>query len=222
MEREALEAVFEEHIRFTEERCVLRLENDVEMIFSSPSCLVSISGPSLSKKMQQRVVERANGLQLSSVFELQDAVLNLLQDADAEELPVEEEVAPADYSDVEFFQGEKVTDRKSKFIAFCGKCHSRAEAYRFVEALKRRVKKVDVATHNIMAFQIRDGEAYRDDDGEGGAGDVLLKLLENLKVYNVVVVVTRWYGGTQLGPDRFRHIQNCAKEVILNNRHHFD
>jgi putative IMPACT (imprinted ancient) family translation regulator len=31
---------------------------------------------------------------------------------------------------------------------------------------------------------------------------------------NVVVVVSRWYGGTLLGPDRFKHINNAARQVL--------
>lgn len=31
---------------------------------------------------------------------------------------------------------------------------------------------------------------------------------------NVMVVVSRWYGGTHLGPDRFRHINNAARQVL--------
>lgn len=31
---------------------------------------------------------------------------------------------------------------------------------------------------------------------------------------NVVVVVTRWYGGIQLGADRFKHITNVAQALV--------
>ncbi len=31
---------------------------------------------------------------------------------------------------------------------------------------------------------------------------------------NVIVVVTRWYGGIHLGPDRFKHINNCARTIL--------
>eukprot|EP00013_Stygamoeba_regulata_P008127 CAMPEP_0177684774 /NCGR_PEP_ID=MMETSP0447-20121125/32613_1 /TAXON_ID=0 /ORGANISM="Stygamoeba regulata, Strain BSH-02190019" /LENGTH=155 /DNA_ID=CAMNT_0019194649 /DNA_START=238 /DNA_END=705 /DNA_ORIENTATION=- len=54
----------------------------------------------------------------------------------------------------------------------------------------------------------------RDDDGESGAGDKLLDLLRRMGVENAAVVVTRWYGGTQLGPDRFRDINHSARLVI--------
>ena len=31
---------------------------------------------------------------------------------------------------------------------------------------------------------------------------------------NVIVVVTRWYGGVHLGGDRFKHINNCARSLL--------
>lgn len=35
-----------------------------------------------------------------------------------------------------------------------------------------------------------------------------------MDVRNIVVVVSRWYGGVHLGPDRFRLINNAARQVI--------
>ena len=42
----------------------------------------------------------------------------------------------------------------------------------------------------------------------------MLHLLEILECKNVLVVVSRWYGGIQLGPDRFKHINNAARNVL--------
>ena len=53
-----------------------------------------------------------------------------------------------------------------------------------------------------------------DDDGETHAGGRMLHLLEILECENVLVVVSRWYGGVQLGPDRFKHINNAARNVL--------
>ena len=54
----------------------------------------------------------------------------------------------------------------------------------------------------------------RDDDGESGAGDQVLSLLKRYDVIGVVVVVTRWYGGVNLGADRFKMINQSAKQVL--------
>lgn len=42
----------------------------------------------------------------------------------------------------------------------------------------------------------------------------MLFVLQNLKAINCVVIVTRWFGGIELGPDRFKHISNQTKEVL--------
>eukprot|EP01071_Lankesteria_metandrocarpae_P002945 Lankesteria_metandrocarpae@DN2654_c0_g1_i2.p1 len=55
-----------------------------------------------------------------------------------------------------------------------------------------------------------------DSDGENHAGGRLQHLLDILNVENVLVVVTRWYGGILLGPDRFRHINNAARLALMD------
>ena len=59
-----------------------------------------------------------------------------------------------------------------------------------------------------------------DDDGESAAGGRLLHLLQLMDVWNVVVVVTRWYGGVHLGPDRFRLINAAAREASPSSAAH--
>lgn len=52
------------------------------------------------------------------------------------------------------------------------------------------------------------------DDGESGAGGRLQHLLQTVDARNCVVVVSRWYGGVLLGPDRFKHINNAARTLL--------
>lgn len=52
-----------------------------------------------------------------------------------------------------------------------------------------------------------------DDDGEKWAGGRLQHVLNDMSIEGVVVVA-RWYGGQNIGPIRFTHIENCAKEAI--------
>lgn len=91
-----------------------------------------------------------------------------------------------------------------------------------LQKLKRN-NKIARATHNIYAWRITqliDNKEFNQHDcecdGEFGAGPKLLRLLEQMKISNTIVIVTRWYGGRHLGPDRFRHINNLAREVINN------
>ena len=53
-----------------------------------------------------------------------------------------------------------------------------------------------------------------DDDGETAAGGRLLHLLQIVNADNVMVIVTRWYGGVHLGPARFTHINNAARILL--------
>ncbi|OAX42792.1 ribosomal protein S5 domain 2-like protein [Rhizopogon vinicolor AM-OR11-026] len=52
-----------------------------------------------------------------------------------------------------------------------------------------------------------------DDDGEKWAGSKVLKVMQRDGILDAVVIVSRWFGGTLLGPARFAHIETCASEV---------
>ncbi|XP_020367186.2 protein IMPACT-B-like [Rhincodon typus] len=82
-------------------------------------------------------------------------------------------------------------------------------------------KKIANATHNIYAYRIycEDKQTFLqdcEDDGETAAGGRLLHLLQILDARNVLVIVSRWYGGILLGPDRFKHINNCARNILVD------
>ncbi len=51
------------------------------------------------------------------------------------------------------------------------------------------------------------------DDGEKWAGARLSNVLKEIEIEGTVVVA-RWYGGQNIGPVRFTHVENCAKEAI--------
>ncbi|GMF05592.1 unnamed protein product [[Candida] boidinii] len=51
------------------------------------------------------------------------------------------------------------------------------------------------------------------DDGEGGSGQRLIGLIERLRLVNILVVVTRWYGGVPLGSTRFK----CISDIAIEN-----
>ncbi|KAH7906640.1 ribosomal protein S5 domain 2-type protein [Hygrophoropsis aurantiaca] len=51
------------------------------------------------------------------------------------------------------------------------------------------------------------------DDGEQWAGSKILKVMQTESVLDAVVIVSRWFGGTLLGPARFTHIETCAREI---------
>ena len=112
-----------------------------------------------------------------------------------------------------------VTEKKSVFLARAAEVHSVDEAKSYLAHLLATDKKAAKATHNITAWRIQGESGVQfqdcDDDGESAAGGRLLHLLELMGVWNAMVVVTRWYGGIHLGPDRFRLINQAARDAMV-------
>lgn len=115
--------------------------------------------------------------------------------------------------------GETITDRRSTFQPHLAPVVTPKQVKMVLNKLYEN-KKIASATHNIYAYRIccEDKNSFLqdcEDDGETAAGGRLLHLLQILDVRNVLVVVSRWYGGIQLGPDRFKHINNCARNILV-------
>lgn len=106
-----------------------------------------------------------------------------------------------------------LSDRGSKYAVSGGPAASRAEIDAFLKNL-RKAKRYAKATHNTWAMLGSDGIPHKGDDGESGAGMVILRMLERAELTDHVVVVTRWYGGTKLGGDRFRRVQDCVRAYL--------
>ena len=106
-----------------------------------------------------------------------------------------------------------VSDRGSKYAVSGGPAAGRADVDGFLRDLKR-VRKFARATHNSWAVLLSDGTPLKGDDGESGAGMVILRMLEREQLYDHVIVVTRWYGGKKLGGDRFRRVQDCVRAYL--------
>ncbi len=89
---------------------------------------------------------------------------------------------------------------KSKFITHIKNVNSREEADDFIKQIKMKYKD---ANHNVPAFIIgaKQELKWASDDGEpsGTAGMPILRVLEGIGVTNIVVVITRYFGGIKLG-----------------------
>lgn len=105
------------------------------------------------------------------------------------------------------------TDRGSKYAVSGGPCPSAIAAKAFVKDLCRR-KKFAKATHNTWAVILPDGTPLKNDDGEAGAGLVILRMLEREARVGEIIVVTRWFGGVHLGGDRFRRVQDAVRVYL--------
>jgi hypothetical protein len=112
-----------------------------------------------------------------------------------------------------------VIELKSVFIARSAPVSSPTQAKQYLSHLFSNDKKVRSATHNITAWRIKgeNGVVYQDcdDDGETAAGGRVLHLMQLMDIWNVMVVVTRWYGGHQLGPKRFSIINAVARDAFV-------
>ncbi|EDL75025.1 imprinted and ancient, isoform CRA_b [Rattus norvegicus] len=130
----------------------------------------------------------------------------------SESAPEAEELPPIAH-------GAPITDRRSTFQAHLAPVVCIDQVKKVLAKLYEN-KKIASATHNIYAYRIycEDKQTFlqdSEDDGETAAGGRLLHLMEILNVKNVMVVVSRWYGGILLGPDRFKHINNCARNILV-------
>jgi len=103
-----------------------------------------------------------------------------------------------------------LNDRGSAYAVSGGPARDRAEVNAFLKRLKRD-KKFARATHNSWAVLLADGTPLKGDDGETGAGQVILRMIAREDLRDHLIVVTRWYGGKKLGGDRFRHVQDCVR-----------
>ena len=112
---------------------------------------------------------------------------------------------------------------KSHPIVCYEKCRFQAHTCRGVTTIKE-IKialkliildtKVQTATHpRIFAYRIPNDDDFND-DGETGAGKNLANILRLRGAENVFVAVTRWFGGTHLGPQRFKVINSCASQAL--------
>jgi len=107
-----------------------------------------------------------------------------------------------------------LVDRDSTFSAHAFKTSSISEvrkAYKMVTTDPTHAK----ATHNILVYSINK-ELGWEDDNEYGAGRIITKWLGKNKMDNITIVITRQYGGTHLGTQRFGNMQKVSKEAIDN------
>ncbi|PZM83595.1 YigZ family protein [Candidatus Gracilibacteria bacterium] len=107
-----------------------------------------------------------------------------------------------------------IIDRKSKYTVLYNYIENKEDLQNFLKLIKSDsyFKK---ATHNSYAYRIlqENGSVIegKNDDGETGAGLCILREIQRVDFVNVVVVVTRFFGGIMLQSDRFKHVINATK-----------
>ncbi|CUH46075.1 YigZ family protein [Ruegeria atlantica] len=105
-----------------------------------------------------------------------------------------------------------LTDRGSKYAVSGAAVQTREDVDAVLQDLKSD-KAYAKATHNTWAAILPTG-ALKADDGESGAGMVIVRMLERAGLEGHVIIVTRWYGGKKLGGDRFRRVQDATRAYL--------
>ena len=113
----------------------------------------------------------------------------------------------------------EIIEKKSRFIAHVKPVQSETEAIDFINQIK---SKYWDATHNVYAYSLMENGTQRySDDGEpqGTAGIPTLQVIKNLELYDIVVVITRYFGGTLLGASGLvRAYGKSAKEGLVKGQ----
>ena len=105
---------------------------------------------------------------------------------------MEEYLVPTGYGEDEF------TEKKSRFIGRVWPVETEEEALAKIAEMKKQHYD---ATHNCWAYVLKSGAMRFSDDGEPGgtASNPMMQVLQKENIYNVVCVVTRYFGGILLG-----------------------
>lgn len=106
----------------------------------------------------------------------------------------------ANYETVTGYGESEIIISKSRFLTFIDRVETEQQALDFINNIK---KKHYQATHNCSAYLIGEHDTIQkaNDDGEpsGTAGVPMLEVLKKQGLKDVVVVVTRYFGGIKLG-----------------------
>lgn len=120
------------------------------------------------------------------------------------------------YHTIERVERSEIKIKGSKFIASAAPANTKEAALAYLECI--RAEFFD-ATHNCFAYQIgADGLEFRAaDDGEpsGSAGKPILFTIRKFNFSDIIVIVTRYFGGTKLGVGGLARAYSEAAEQTL-------
>lgn len=110
----------------------------------------------------------------------------------------------------------EIEDRRSRFIAQLAHVESEDDAHAFIAAVRSRHHD---ARHNVPAWVLSDGRERCSDDGEPSrtAGMPILEVLHGAGLADVCCVVTRYFGGTLLGPGGLVRAYTAATQIALTD-----
>lgn len=107
-------------------------------------------------------------------------------------------------------------EKKSEFIGHVAPVSTEAEALAFLSGIRAQYPD---ATHNVYAYVLRENNTarYSDDrEPQGTAGMPVLDVLRKSEIQDVIVVVTRYFGGTLLGTGGLVRAYTQAAKMALD------
>ena len=101
------------------------------------------------------------------------------------------------YTTIETNVNGEIVEKKSKFIANIFPIENENEALSILDEVRKLHRD---AKHNVFVYRIANGSERASDDGEpsGTAGIPILDILRGMNLQNILVVVTRYFGGILL------------------------
>lgn len=121
-----------------------------------------------------------------------------------------------DYKTVLSNAKDEFVEKRSRFIGYCKPVTCEQEAVDFIN--EKRSEHWN-ATHNVYAYSLREGNIKRySDDGEpsGTAGMPCLDVIVKNEIYDVCVVVTRYFGGVLLGTGGLVRAYSHGAKIALD------
>lgn len=117
------------------------------------------------------------------------------------------------YKTVKHMATDEIVEKRSRFIADVKPVETEEEAVAFLEEIK---KKYWDARHHVYAYILEENNIQRySDDGEpaGTAGVPVLDMIKKEGLTNLIVVVTRYFGGILLGTGGLVHAYSKSAKV---------
>ena len=117
---------------------------------------------------------------------------------------------------VESFNEFQIKDKGSLFTGQIYPVESEAEVSEILNSVKKRFYD---ATHHCFAFKLVDGKVKYSDDGEpsGTAGVRILNAIEHDSLFNQLIIVIRYFGGTKLGVGPLGKAYYNAANGVINS-----
>lgn len=110
----------------------------------------------------------------------------------------------------------ELIEKKSRFIGYAAPVETEEAAQAFLQEIRTRHRD---ATHNCYAYQVGEHNQYQrsSDDGEpsGTAGRPILEVIKGSGLSNIIVVVTRYFGGTLLGTGGLVRAYSASAQAAL-------